>query len=642
MSEFAFVVDLEGKPVARGVFETMGRYARPRAPHGSWIWTDGPVGMGQFDLASLPEDEPGVPVLARDLRIVASCRIDNREEIRASLPPDNVPTSNTDAGIILAAFQAWGKSCVEKLIGDYAFAIWNSSSRVLFAARDFSGTQQLYIYQSEKKIVLVTDRTLIFQDPAIPAEIDEDQVLECMTPTFRSWSGWDIGMFRGVSVVPTGSFVQVEGGRVRVNRFWGWEERTPNLERDDLHEQYLHLLQQSIRCRLRSRTPVAIELSGGLDSSAVACLAAGMSPGIGPELHTLSHVFDELSDVDERSRIVPVLGRYPRLIPHFIVADDLYGPQGLRADWSPAGIVGPFEAWMPASFEASCRLASEVGCSVILTGDAGDALNVGDSRVYYDLIRRHEWRRLQQWFGGEYRRNKIRACRRLLLYGVLPKITPPPLFRAGLMALESVRRESMNELPDYIPPKLARRIREMDRSIRMQQIRPFLFRCPSLRATVEVLFPPMVAVTAKFNSPVNVRHPYLDRRLVEMVLSMPQDLKWDCNDRGQKRAGRLHHRKAMAKYWPTELTIGNSGAEFSPAIRRSFSSSTIRTWLENGSPIHLFEKGYVTPKLFYKAIDDYGNESEHLNFNYFCGMISLEGWFRGLKPGGSMHKYFAK
>ena len=108
-------------------------------------------------------------------------------------------------------------------------------------------------------------------------------------------------------------------------------------------EEYLHTLEEAVRCRLRSRgRRVAIELSGGLDSPAIACLAARLSDGSGPELHTLSLVFDELPEVNERDRIQKVLDRYP-LAPHFIAADQLYTMQCFSPDWSPRSVVGPHE-----------------------------------------------------------------------------------------------------------------------------------------------------------------------------------------------------------------------------------------------------------------------------------------------------------
>ena len=639
MSEFAVVLRWDGLGVDRHLLKVMNQSVRPRCPDGSWIWADGPVGMAQSDLATLPEDEPGVPVSAWDIRIAASCRIDNRDEIRRDLPKDCIPPGETDAALILAAYRAWGDSCANRLIGDFAFAIWDAGRRRLFAARDFSGAFQLYMYQGDERLYLVSDRTMALQDSTIPIDVDEEQVVEFLTPTYRYASGWDLGMLRGFQAVPAGSVLRVEHRQVHVSRFWSWRD-TPADRRakQDVLEEYKDRLQEAVRCRLRSRTPVAIELSGGLDSSAVASLAAQLSDGSGLGLHTISHVFDEALDVDERSRIQAVLDRYPQLSAHFLTADLLYGPQYLRPDWSPMSILGPLEGWIPAAFPRSYQIVNDAGCRVVLTGDVGDALNVGSDRVYFDLLRRRDWRDFLRWFGNDWERGKVRACRRLFLHGMLPLMLPLPLFQLVLLIRESLHQAVGHELPAYVPVGLAKRIRDKDRAVRLEQAKPFLVRSPSVRSTIRRVLPPQVPVTAKFPVPIEIRYPYLDRRLFEMVLSMPQELKWDCNQRGNRQAGRLHHREALATILPDEVRLGNLGVDFGSAIRKSNPSTALRQWLLDETRVQLFEHGYVVPKLFLTAIDDYEKGLNPEGLSYLLAFFCLEGWLRDLSAGGRMHQ----
>jgi len=588
--------------------------------------------MAQADLATLPEDEPGVPVASGQLRIAASCRIDNRDDLCRALPRALVPRSHTDAALVLAAYQAWGESCVDRLIGDFAFIIWDGDRRSILAARDISGSRQLYYYRDRARLFLASDRTQILQDPTIPFEVDEDQLIEYLTPTYHWYSGWDQGLLHGFHALPAGSILRAEQGNVTIRRFWKWTDHAPNRCPEQLVvEEYLHTLEEAVRCRLRSRGhQIAIEMSGGLDSPAVACLASRLANGSGPELHTLSLVFDEFPEVDERARIQKVLDRYP-LSPRFIVADKLYGPQCLRPDWAPCCISDPSELMVPLAAYRLYDMAVQAGCQVVLTGYMGDSLNNGCDQVYFDLLRRRRFGEALRRLRIDWSRSRKNTIRNFLLHGMAPYI-PLPLFQAAL-AIQERRKGMLSELPDYMPAHVRQRIREVDEAIRLHQVRQLRVRCPAARDTLDGLIPPMVAVTRTYPQPLERRHPYTDRRLVELVLAMPQDMKWEHEQDDYFLSTRLHHRKAMEGILPDELRIGNIGVDFSPVFRYNLSSAAIHDWLTHSSVVHIFERGYVVPKLFLAAIERSTEPEGDL-----MTMLCVEGWLRALAPGGAMSR----
>lgn len=632
MSAIAAVVHWNGRPVDRTLLESVNACVRHRCPDGSWTWTDGPVGMAQADLATLPEDEPGVPVTAGRLRIAASCRIDNRDDLRRTLPHDVLPRCNTDAALILAAYQAWGEACVDRLIGDFAFIIWDDDRKSIFAARDLSGARQLFYYQSNDTLFLASDRTQILQDPRVPLEVDEQQLIEYLTPFYQWTSGWDQGLFRGFHVLDGACMLRAAQGHVIVQRFWEWREREPDRRPEQqVIEEYLHTLEEAVRCRLRSRSRrVAVELSGGLDSPAIASLATRLSNGSGPDLHTLSLVFDEFPETDERQRIQAVLDRYP-LSPHFLVADRLYEPAYLGVDWSPRSVMGLQEITGVLAGDCLYDMAVQLGCRVVLTGQMGDSLNQGCEWVYFALLRRGDFRESLRRFRIDWNRSRKRTLLGLLFHGLMPMM-PMPLLKAALMAREYQRGMFCN-LPPYFPSSLQDGIREMDQAIRIDRVRQVRVRCPAIRSTLDELLPPMVACTVPGPYPLEFRYPYTDRRLVEMVLSMPQELKWEHEEREHPRARRLHHRRAMAGILPDEVRVANSGVNFSPVIRHCLSPLVMRKWLTRGPRIHIFERGYVLPDRFLDAIN--GSTTNH---HYLSAMLSVEAWFRALAPGGQMHR----
>ena len=638
MSAIATVIHRDGRPVDRQLLASVNACVRHRCPDGAWVWGDGPVGMAQADLATLPEDEPGVPVFSGSLRIAASCRIDNHDEIRAMLPSGCYPRIRTDSGLILAAYQAWGEACVDRLIGDFAFVIWDSARRKVFAARDISGVRPLYYYCDEKTLFIASDRTQILQDPDVPCEVDEEQVIEYLTPTHQSARGWNQGLFRGFHALPVGSILQQEeGGQIRVRPYWEWQEREPgNQTPDQVLDEYLHHLREAVRCRLRSRSPVGMELSGGLDSSAVACLAAQMSDDHPSELHTFSGVFDETMEADERPRIQAVLDRYPQLSPHFLIADRQFAPQCLYPDWDPRHIMGPFDIWMPPAAHQLYDMAEQAGCRTMLTGQSGDILNFGGYRIHYDLLRRRRFRDLLRLFRIDRRRYGRWALRAQLGFGLFPLLAPMPLLNAVLIAKER-RKGARKEVPSYIPDTLRARILEMDEAIRIQRIEQNRVRCPVVRNTVNSMFPPKLGFSLQYAQPIETRHPYMDRRLIEMVLSMPQDMRWNHEEADPSRAIRHHHRQALAGILPDEVRLNNRKAAFTKVVTQNFTPAVVRQWLMDSPAVHIFERGYVNPDQFMEVVDKF----EDPTAGYLSGMICLEGWLRAMTPGGKMHRLIA-
>ena len=647
MSAITAIVHWDGRPVEKSFLESANACVSYRCPDGSWVWANGTVGMAQADLATLPEDEPGTPVVSGQLRIAASCRIDNRDEIKRALSDDCAPRSNTDAALILSAYQAWDETCVDRLIGDFSFIIWDGYRRKIFAARDISGVRQLYYYCDQQKLIIASDRTQIFQDHTIHFEVDEEQLIECLTPVFQCESGFDQGFFRGFRALSAGSLLQAEQGKIAVRPFWEWEDKAPDHRpKKQVLEEYIHTLEEAVRCRLRSRSPIAIELSGGLDSSAIASLAARMSNGSRRELHTISQVFDEVPEVDERDRIQEVLNKYPQLTSHFHAADRDYALQYLRPDWSPKGVLLPYEIGGIDVEVGMHNLVEHAGCRVVLTGWVGDSINQGSDRVYFDLLRRRRITEAIRWFKIDWNRSRMMVLRRLLIYGLIPLMTPFSFYQTVLMARERRRKMKM-ELPAYINPHLGKRINEMDKAIRLQNVKRLHVRCPAARWILNMVFPPMLAVTMPLPQPIETRHPYFDRRIVEMSLSMPKELQWDPEERGIFRACRLHHREAMRGILPDKVRVGNVGVDFTPAYSYNYSRSAVREWLMSNKTIHIFERGYVLPDLFLDAITkkdvDKRKEIENIIFdNWTELMLGVEAFLRAIAPNGQMYRNIPK
>src|ERR671911_296439 len=159
MSGICGMVNLDGAPIEPAALKKMARAAVHRGPDGIRYHTEGAVGLAHLALNITPESaREHQPLVSErgDLVLVADARIDNREELARILwggghLPDEPPT---DAEIILEAYRRWGEGCPARLIGDFAFAIWDARRGRLFAARDAMAMRALY-YRVEPRRGLV-------------------------------------------------------------------------------------------------------------------------------------------------------------------------------------------------------------------------------------------------------------------------------------------------------------------------------------------------------------------------------------------------------------------------------------------------------------------------------------------------------
>ncbi|HET6639739.1 MAG TPA: asparagine synthase-related protein, partial [Gemmatimonadota bacterium] len=321
---------LDGTPVEAAAMDAMSRRLEHRGPHGSTVWSSGPVALGHRMLRTTPEAEretQPLPAPGGEIVLVADLRLDNREELFAALdrslrptrPPNEIPA---DADLVLASYRAWGERCVERWIGDFAVAIWDGPNRRLLCARDPFGVKPLYYhYRDGRLFAFASEVEALFALPEVPDEIDDFEVARHLqVPLGGDASTTYYAHVR--RVLPAHALTVSEKG-LGFRRHWSVDP-TRELELADDRE-YAEALRESfveaVRCRLRSSTPVACMLSGGMDSASIACVAADLLQSAGkPPLHTFSAIYPAVPESDERRFIDDVLGGH-RMTPHFFAAD---------------------------------------------------------------------------------------------------------------------------------------------------------------------------------------------------------------------------------------------------------------------------------------------------------------------------------
>ncbi len=247
---------------------------RHRGPDGEGIYVDPSqkAALGHYRLSIIDRSEAGrQPMVssAGNLVITYNGEVYNYLELRRELASGYDFKSNSDTEVVLAAFEKWGKGCLDRLIGMFSFVIWNEKTKSAFAARDRFGVKPFYYHQKD-------DGTLIFASeikaihaayvPRVPNEITwatylANGLYEHSTQTF----------WKGINSLAAGHFLEWKNNSITVSRWYDIAERS-GIEFDQrpeniVAEEYIALMRESVELRFRSDVPVGINLSGGLDSS---------------------------------------------------------------------------------------------------------------------------------------------------------------------------------------------------------------------------------------------------------------------------------------------------------------------------------------------------------------------------------------
>ncbi len=242
--------------------------------------------MGLCLLRLLPEDKfDRQPLTASNVTaFIGDVRLDNRQQLAEGLGWSSLQLAvAADSDLLLAAWLRWGEACVDHIYGAFAFAVWQEADQSLFLARDHTGERPLFYAASPHGFAFASMPKGLHALPWIPAEIDEDYVARYLT---LADTPVEQTIFRHIRRLPAGCSLRVRGGDVQLQHYWR-TDRLPALRLrspQEYLECFLERFDSAVSARLRTPGGVGAQLSGGLDSGAVAATAAGLLGAQGREL----------------------------------------------------------------------------------------------------------------------------------------------------------------------------------------------------------------------------------------------------------------------------------------------------------------------------------------------------------------------
>ncbi len=382
----------DGRPVNRSDVERMGATLAHRGPDRTGVGLAGPVGLGHCLLHTTPESLlERMPLVsqAAGLVLTADARIDNWADLTAALGLDDCPPGElTDSALILAAYEKWGERCPEKLVGDFAFAIWDERQQKLFCARDHFGIRPLYYYHSPRLFAFASEIKALLCLPEVPRQLNELRVGYHLAALVEDKA---ITFYQDVARLLPGHSLTVSRAGVHLRTFWALDpEREVHLASDEAYaEAFRELFIEAVRCRLRASFPIGSLLSGGLDSSAVTCTARSLlvQDGRGP-LPTISATFAETPECDERAYIEVVL-KQGNLSPHYVAMDRVNPWADLEKMFT--SFDEPFTAPTAYILWNLNQAAQGQGIRVLLDGIDGDTAVYHGDGYLAELARRSQW-----------------------------------------------------------------------------------------------------------------------------------------------------------------------------------------------------------------------------------------------------------
>ena len=495
--------------------------------------------------------------------VVADARIDNREEIVDQLdlhwPPDEFP----DADLILAAYRAWGTDTPRRLIGDFAFAIWDRERRTLFCARDTIGARPFVYYLSDGLCAFASEVKALLCLPDVPRVLDEVQVALFLD---RFIDDPERTFHRGIHRLPAAHVLEVSPKGVRLEPYWALDPtREIHYGSDDEYaEAFREIFLEAVRCRLPRGAPAGAALSGGLDSSSVVCAARRLTPPA-QSVHAFSAVFPGLPAEErqwnDESEFIDEVARIPGIVSHRVHADRIAPLADYdRVLWHHDGPPLAFNLYMRWALLAA---AQKEGLRVFLDGTDGDSVVSKGYERFIDLANAGDWGGMvgevlalternespRSWFprqlvypqlarlarsgrwarlwraSGELANGLGRSRRKLLLRYGIGAFLPAT-------ALDRYRRQgrSAESRPPLIRPEFARRTRLKERK---RELQPEVTGSPASARENHVLvlslprYQYAMELIDGTASAFGIKHrfPFFDRRLVEFCIAIPPDQK---------------------------------------------------------------------------------------------------------------------
>lgn len=469
--------------------------------------------------------------------ITADAIIDNREELFLLLAIPEENQNMPDSLLILEAYRKWGKNCPEKLVGDFAFAIWDKSEEMLFCARDHVGRKTFYYYLSEKQFAFSTLIKPLLELKCVQRKLNDDYIADFLTlPSVVQELDPHITIYEEVYQLPPASAVILGRNYSKTWQYWKIKKtKEITFESEEEYEEaFRRIYNEAVQCRLRCVKKIGVTLSGGLDSGSIACLAAAELKKRNEKLYSFTQVpmagyqnwLPEHQLADEREYVLADCNFAGNIEPFFLPCE------GVSSLTEADGLLDILE--QPYKFIENsfwlCEIlkhAASKDLGIVLNGQLGNfTVSWGSYMSYFlYLLKKLHWITYMKSVKAYCKTQKIKLTRFLLsnIHKLLPLFVIKCYYRLR-------GGEDYVRLSSPVNTEFYRRVKEKKRLKRFRVDPMYLKIDDSFRQRVKLLNPAIFshigAVQSKLSLAYGIeqRDPTADKRLIEFCMNLPEKL----------------------------------------------------------------------------------------------------------------------
>jgi asparagine synthase (glutamine-hydrolysing) len=553
MSGIAGIVWFDGSP-ATVCLESMLRQIEHRGGDMEALWNSGNVGMAFAGRWITPEDG-GEKQPLQDIYgnvVVFDGRLDYRDELRAALADRCItPTTNTDAALVLCAYRAWGNGAATRIEGDYSLAIFDARAKTLYCVRDRLGLKPFYYAITDRFFAFASEPCALFAVPGLLKRPNRTALVHYLMNYAEEVEQTE---FEGVNRLEPGNYLSLEDKRITKGRYWDVDPLQVVTRSDprEYEEEFKRVFTVAVAERARSRGPVGVFFSGGIDSSSVLGVLQHLTQNAGApmEIKVYSLIFPG-KPWDEQPYMNEVLKRGSTDVCWI-----QQNPPHPVWELGTLNEAAPLTSAMAYTVAALATAAVNDGCRVVLGGIGGDDFLDAPTVLGFDLLR--SGRPQQAWkFVREYSDfQNVRfteACRDAVIFPLRATIIPD-------WARRIYRRFRPFRAREWMKPEVH------DIATAPMRNPPSLPRNQDLplgrRSAYRTLHSGHLIQAFEHNDRFCTRigcenpQPFCDRRVVEFAMSVPDAVL----ARGGRPKGLL--RDAMSQYLPEMVRDRRDKAEF--------------------------------------------------------------------------------
>ena len=543
MSGFFGVVMARGERVDQALLNRAAEKLDFRGPDGSNIWAREEFGAAFSFLRTGPAKQAGQQpvVLNERYHLLGDVRMDGQKEliVRLAQTGEEVEPVVHNEDLLLRAWQHWGPDCLEAVIGDFSFGLWDSGEKTLWCARDFVGPRPFFYAQTGAGFYFSNTLNVLRLAPNLSLDLDNIYIGDFLRQGFCE--DRERTVYKNIRRLAPGHVLKIRNGEVTIRRFLTLPVEDPLYLKDA--NQYLELYRTHLRQAVDERLlqgNTALYLSGGLDSSTVCAIASGIAGERGEKERLKAFTVSWRPLFEDREPEYAVVTAKFLQLPQQILQDSKVLPYD-DAGWAMAASPEPSnEVFLSGALRSYRQIAKH--SRVILGGEGGDDILTGQSWPFLkSLWQRKDFSRMAQLY-GKY----------LLQHGKFPPLRGG--FRARLAALGGGASRPQRTIP-WLNPEFEKRLHsprpnEGDtKSLDVHPVHPLGYVALHSGYWGDVLEGDDAGCTGAW---MELRAPMLDLRVLRLLLRLPA-VPWCANKELTRRAMRGYLPEAVLKRAKTPL-----------------------------------------------------------------------------------------